>query len=62
MGWSSGSELAGNIWGLISNYIPEDKKKEVAKDLIQLFEYRDCDTLHECRDLMLDAGYDGVIE
>lgn len=30
MGWAAGSELGQSIWDEIREYIPEDKRKEVA--------------------------------
>lgn len=31
MGWSAGSGLGQDIYGMVRDYIPEDKREEVAK-------------------------------
>jgi hypothetical protein len=51
MGWSSGSELAENLWWEIEKYIPESEKSTVAANICDMFANRDCDTLPECADL-----------
>lgn len=56
MGWSGGSELAEQIWEIVRDHIPDDAKQAVALDLVDLFEYEGCDTMHECTLLMEDAG------
>lgn len=55
MGWSSGSELAEEVWDMFRGLIRKDKKK-YAKRLIELFENMDCDTIYECEQLCKDAG------
>lgn len=50
MGWSSGSELLGGVLELTEKYIPKKHKKEVVKNLIDLFEDQDCDTICEVFD------------
>lgn len=47
MGWASGADIADNVWDIIKSYIPEHKKVDVASDLIDEFESRDCDTMQE---------------
>lgn len=47
MGWASGSSIADSVWDAIKKYIPKDKKLEVAKDIVEIFENQDCDTMHE---------------
>lgn len=56
MGWASGSGLAAETWELVREYIPEDKRKEVASKFIDEFEDMDCDTIYECEQLVEDAG------
>ena len=56
MGWSSGSELAGNVWDLFRDFVPKKKRKKVAQELMGLFEDHDCDTLQEAETLYSDAG------
>lgn len=55
MGWSSGSQLAEDIWNEVSKYIPKVKKKKVARKIVNYFESMDCDTMEDCEQLMRDA-------
>jgi len=56
MGWASGSILAEEIWDLLGPFVPARKRKELARELVELFEGHDCDTMDEAVDLMKDAG------
>jgi hypothetical protein len=56
MGWASGSELAENLWDLVREFVPEDRRKKIAKKFIDEFESMDCDTICECTKLCKDAG------
>lgn len=56
MGWASGSELAEEIWVIVSKHIPKQNQKRVAQKIITAFEERDCDTIYECYDLVEAAG------
>lgn len=56
MGWASGSSLAADIWSLVRRHIPKEKRPRVAKNLIDLFESEDCDTMEEAEQLCRDAG------
>lgn len=56
MGWSSGSDLAEQLWSIVSEHIPVDKRKAVAKRIIRAFENHDCDTMHEAEDLWIASG------
>jgi len=47
MSWSTGADIAENLWEDIVEYIPENKKKIVAKKIINIFESYDCDTMCE---------------
>ena len=47
MGWSSGSDLAGEIWDLVGRHVPADKKKAVLYDFILAFQHMDCDTMED---------------
>lgn len=49
MGWTSGGEFADKLWHCINKYIPEDKKYNVANNIIDLFEDRDCDVMQETK-------------
>lgn len=55
MGWASGSELAERVWGEVREFIPDDKRKNVANEIIDAFEDMDCDTIDECEQLVKDA-------
>lgn len=55
MGWASGSGLAEDIWGLVREHIPKSKRSTIAKEFIEEFQDRDCDTIHECEQLCEDA-------
>lgn len=55
MGWSAGSELAQDVWDLVRPYIPEAKRKEIAKSICDRFGDHDCDTLEEAEILYNDA-------
>lgn len=56
MGWASGSEIGNEIWNPIRNFIAEGNRAEAAKIVIDALESRDCDTIHECEQLVKDAG------
>ena len=56
MGWGSGSELAESIWNVVRPLTTPKNRKKVAKKLVDFFEEKDCDTMHECEQLMKDAG------
>ena len=56
MGWASGSQLAESLWHRIRDYIPKDKRTEVADQFIEEFEDFDCDTMYEAETLYEDAG------
>lgn len=55
MGWASGSEIADGVWDLVREHVPADKRKDVAKRVIRLFEDYDCDTMEGCEQLQKDA-------
>jgi len=45
MSWKSGGPLAAEIWNTVEDYIPEEKKSEVALAIVEAFEGGDCDTM-----------------
>ena len=47
MGWGSGSRLADDIWNIVEEYIPVEKKIRLCKEIIDVFEGMDCDTMCE---------------
>ena len=57
MGWGSGSLLASEVWDLFSQHIEVGvQRREAARELIELFESNDCDTIYEADDLVKAAG------
>jgi hypothetical protein len=56
MGWSRGSEIAAEVWDLVKEFVPPKKRKSIAKQIVDLFEDNDCDTMYEAEDLMEAAG------
>lgn len=49
MGWATGSEIFENVLEIVEPYLG-DSKEEVVRELIELFEDYDCDTLGEVSD------------
>jgi hypothetical protein len=43
MGWASGSYLAEDIWQSVKNHLPEEKKKEIAQKIYNIFCDQDAD-------------------
>ena len=56
MGWASGSAIAEAVWATVSPFIPVKHHEKVAKELVELFENEDCDTMYEAEELMDAAG------
>lgn len=57
MGWCGGGQLAANIWNEVRDFIPLKLRMEVGREIINLFEKEDCDTIHEAEVLCEDALY-----
>jgi hypothetical protein len=57
MGWSSGAELAEELWCHISDFVPKEYHKHVARHVVSLFEDYDCDNIDEARQLIKAARY-----
>lgn len=55
MGWASGSELAEEVWEAARPHISKKNRQKVANAIIDAFEDRDCDTMDEAEQLMIDA-------
>lgn len=53
MGWAAGSALAEKIWEIIKGHIPEHEKQNTASQIVDAFEYEDCDTMEEAEELYL---------
>ncbi len=58
MGWCGGSALAESVWAIVRKYVPKNRRKEVARELIDLFEGEDADTMQEAEILYKDSGLD----
>jgi hypothetical protein len=57
MGWATGSRLFSEIIEVLMNNVSEnDVRASIYDELIDLFEYHDCDTLNEC------TGVDNVFD
>jgi hypothetical protein len=56
MGWSGGSEVAYRVWDAVKEYIPDNKKKEVANSIIDTLEDQDWDCLEEAEELYEISG------
>ncbi len=48
MGWAGGSQLADEVWNIVSKYIPAKDRPAVAHALCAQFQNEDCDTMDEC--------------
>ena len=46
MGWCSGTELAIEVWNIIGEFVPKNKRKKIAKKIYNLF----CDYDADCWD------------
>ena len=55
MGWSRGSELAEQVWGLVRDKLPLSQRTMIAQHFIEKFEDHDCDTMNEANQLMADS-------
>lgn len=47
MGWSGGSDIGTSFWETVRDYIPEEHKEFVARELIVALESQDCDTIFD---------------
>lgn len=56
MGWSSGSGLAEEVYDMVREFIPEERRPEVAGRIYDLFSNMDADDWDPTSDLLLDAG------
>jgi hypothetical protein len=50
MGWSSGGGLFNEVWGIVREYVPEEKRAEVCAHVIDKFTDMDWDDLSEIDD------------
>lgn len=60
MGWSKGGELMDKVIVIATRHVPESSRKEFFKEMIDAFEYFDCDTLYESLDI--DRYYNQAYE
>ena len=56
MGWSGGSLIAERVWQLVQVYVPGDCRERIAREIIDIFEDEDADTMEEARTLWADAN------
>lgn len=62
MGWSGGTEIADGVWSVVKEFIPEERKKEVANEIIDLLEDQDWDNLSESDELYEISGRKAIDE
>lgn len=62
MGWASGSGLAEDAWLLVREYVPADRRRDVALDFLRLFEEQDADAWGLDDSLIRDAGRNEFFE
>ena len=43
MGWSSGSELAQEVWDAVYPHLPKKARQDVAQQIVEAFENHDAD-------------------
>jgi len=56
MGWAGGSIIAEEVWLVVSKHIPKGSQRAlVAREIIDIFENADCDTINEAKTLCQDA-------
>ena len=59
MGWAAGSRLLEDIADLVMPKLPErDDRRHVARELIEMFQKEDCDTICEVEQEDIRAVYD----
>ena len=51
MGWAGGTDIAQGVWDAVKEYIPEEKKKDVAIEIVDVLENQDWDNLYEVDEL-----------
>ncbi len=47
MGWASGSGILESVWRIVREWIDEEHREHVLRDLMLVFAKHDCDTLDE---------------
>ncbi len=57
MGWSGGTDIAIGVWDSVREYIPYDKREEVANQIIDILTDQDWDCVEEAEQLVEDAKY-----
>ena len=57
MGWASGSLIAEEVWGIVREYNPPTKRKQTAREIIEVFENEDADAFEDEQLIMQDAEY-----
>jgi hypothetical protein len=59
MGWASGSDLMASIIDAARPRMTRGKRQNFYTQVIEAFEAKDCDTLHEC--VGLDPAFDRAL-
>ena len=47
MGWCSATEYVDGVWELVKDHLPADKKAEIGKAIVEIFEAGDWDCQNE---------------
>lgn len=55
MGWASGSYLAQDVWNLVRPHIPQEKRKQLAAKIYDMFCDEDADDWDLSSPLCVDA-------
>lgn len=45
MSWISGADIADDIWKMIVKRLPQGQRQTVARDFVEYFENRGCDSM-----------------
>lgn len=57
MGWSGGTDIAIGVWDSVREYIPDDKREEVANQIIDILRDQDWNCVDEAEQLVEDAKF-----
>lgn len=56
MGWCAGSYIAQEVWDLVEEHIPKKKQKQIAQEIVKIFNEHDADDWGGCS-IYEAAGY-----
>lgn len=57
MGWCSGSIMANDVWNIVREHVPEDKRSELARKIIEVFRGGDADCWDPGMAIVDDCDY-----